>query len=305
MSLFGKKNEKQDVPVSAIEPAPAAPTSSPSSLERLALSAIKDGIFIVNKSRLVQLANPAAITLTGEKDAELIVGMDAALSIKLENENGDLLLIEQNPVFHAVEVNEPFESRDLVLVSNEGNKKIPVEISVIPSGDQEADRIITIRDITREKNEGDAQFEFISTASHEMRTPVASIEGYLGLTLNPQTATIDDRAKKYLEAAHTASQHLGKLFQDLLDVTKLDDRKIQPHFRPITLADFLTQIVGGFQEKAKAKNVQLTFISSSSGRSMRSIGQSIYVFVDIDFLRNSIYNKSVENNALSVRYLVI
>ena len=38
-----------------------------------------------------------------------------------------------------------------------------------------------------------------------MRTPVASIEGYLGLAMNSATATVDDRAMGYLEKAHEAS----------------------------------------------------------------------------------------------------
>ena len=41
--------------------------------------------------------------------------------------------------------------------------------------------------------------------------------------MNPSTATVDDRGMDYLKKAHEASQHLGRLFQDLLDTTKLDD----------------------------------------------------------------------------------
>jgi signal transduction histidine kinase len=68
------------------------------------------------------------------------------------------------------------------------------------------------RDITKEREEERQKAEFISTASHEMRTPVAAIEGYLALAQNSKVATIDERAKIYLEKAHTATQHLGQLF---------------------------------------------------------------------------------------------
>ena len=59
-----------------------------------------------------------------------------------------------------------------------------------PIGDAGSGVIATFRDITKEKSEEREQAEFISTASHEMRTPVASIEGYIGLAMNPQTASV-------------------------------------------------------------------------------------------------------------------
>ena len=64
-----------------------------------------------------------------------------------------------------------------------------------------------------------------------MRTPVASIEGYLGLALNPQTASVDDRARGYITKAHESAQHLGRLFSDLLDISRVDDHclKNDPH----------------------------------------------------------------------------
>ncbi|MBR3368253.1 PAS domain-containing protein [Candidatus Saccharibacteria bacterium] len=299
MALFGKKNEKKQQPVasslsSVPTVAPTAQVADSASLAHIALSAIKDGVMIVDSQRLIRLINPAGIRLTGDIDVDLVVGMDAALSIQLEDDNGNKIADEQNPVLHAISTNQAFESTNLVLVSKDNGKKYPVEIFVIPTGGPESDRIVTIRDITKEKREEDAQSEFISTASHEMRTPVASIEGYLGLALNPQTATIDNRAKTYLEAAHNASQHLGKLFQDLLDVTKLDDRKIQPHFRPIVLPDYIKQITDNFVEKARAKNVQLIYDDPASSRMMRTIEQPIYVFVDIDFL-NEIVSNLIDN----------
>ena len=300
MALFGKKVEKKQQPVaSSLSSVPTVSQNTTkvadtASLAHIALSAIKDGVIIVDDQRLIRLINPAAITLTGDIDVDLVVGMDAALSIQFENEEGNRISDDQNPVLHAISTNQAFESNNLVLISKDNNKKFPVEVFVIPTGGPESDRIVTIRDITREKREEDAQSEFISTASHEMRTPVASIEGYLGLALNPQTATIDNRAKTYLEAAHNASQHLGKLFQDLLDVTKLDDRKIQPHFRPVVLADQIKEITNNFVEKARAKNVQLVYDDPSASRTMRTLEQPIYVFVDIDFL-NEIVSNLIDN----------
>ncbi len=294
MSLFGKKK----IPVQQVELAPAPPKgdiADTSKLAHTALDAIKDGVLIVDQKNCIRLINPAALTLIGELDKDLVIGMDAGLSIHLEDENGAKIADETSPVLHALRTNQPFESRDFILLSKENNQKFPVEIAVIPTGSVESDRIVTIRDISREKNEGDAQFEFISTASHEMRTPVASIEGYLGLALNPQTATIDDRARGYLEAAHKSSEHLGKLFQDLLDVTKLDDQKIQPHFIPIELISFVQQLTNNLTEKAREKNITLTFGPKAPlPSSTKALVQTVYVYVDQRYL-NEIVSNLIEN----------
>ena len=167
---------------------------------------------------------------------------------------------------------------------------------VITAHSPKNERIVTFYDITSELEAESEQAEFISTASHEMRTPVASIEGYLGLALNPKTATIDERAKKYLEEAHKSSQHLGKLFRDLLDVTKLDDKRIKAHLTPIEVTSTVRSIAEGQIPKMSEKNIHFTFGSSSSANMNggRVINQEVFAAVDVDFLRE-IINNLIEN----------
>ena len=129
-----------------------------------------------------------------------------------------------------------------------------------------------------------------------MRTPVASIEGYLGLALNPKTATIDDRARKYLEEAHASSKHLGRLFKDLLDVTKLDDKKIKVQLSPIEVSSTVRSIVNGQVPQMSEKGIHYTFGAAGTSRdgAGKTINQEVYSSVDIDFLREAI-NNLVEN----------
>lgn len=273
--------------------APAA-SSGNSNLAQLAFSAIQDGIIIVDGKRVIKTINPAATKMTGNLDDSFALGIDLALIFKLETDEGRPIADAQNPVFHAIETNQEFKSRDFVLAAKDSDKKYPLEIKVVPTKSPEGDRIVTFRDIQKELEESKEQSEFISTASHEMRTPVASIEGYLGLTLNPQTATIDERARKYLESAREASRHLGKLFQDLLDVTKLDDRKIKPHSVPVDLAEVIKKISDGYIDKFKQKEINYGFGTSKAKHGLHSVEQKIYSFADVDFL-HEIMSNLIEN----------
>ena len=144
---------------------------------------------------------------------------------------------------------------------------------------------------SREKN------EILAAISHEMRTPVASIEGYLGLAMNPSTATVDDRGMDYLKKAHEASQHLGRLFQDLLDTTKLDDGQMKPQLEPVDIVALVKSIADGQIPNITAKGLGYQFGSGSVDQQLsggKRIDQLIYASVDKDFL-HEVLNNLIEN----------
>lgn len=272
-----------------------APTTRSANLASLVLNSIDEGVMIVHSSGIVVLINPAAMRLLGTSDPNTVENLQLASILKLENGEGLKIDDNINPVLRAVMNGENYNTRDLVLVSIQEQRK-PVAISVVCTTTGQNERIITLRDIARELEEEGEQAEFISTASHEMRTPVASIEGYLGLALNPKTATIDDRARKYLEEAHASSKHLGRLFKDLLDVTKLDDKKIRVQLSPVEMSSTVRSIANGQVPMMNEKGIHYTFGASSarSDNTARTINQEVYASVDIDFLRE-VVNNLVEN----------
>lgn len=270
--------------------------SNQAGLAELALKNIHDGVVITDKSGIIQFINPAAVTMTEYGSAEKAIGLDYGLLLKLETKEGRDLTDAENPLIQAMQNNQPLESTQLCLITSQSGKRIPISISVLSVDNSSQNRIITFRDISKELAEEGEQTEFISTASHEMRTPVASIEGYLSLALNPQTASIDERARGYLNAAHASSQHLGKLFQDLLDVTKLDDGKIKPHFEPVEMVKLVRTISDDYA--MRAKDSKLSFAFGPDGNSAFSEGrrmdQVVYGYVDVNFLRE-ILDNLIEN----------
>ena len=264
-------------------------------LANLVLNSIEEGVIIVHPSGVVLLSNPAAMRMLGVNDTSAILNVQIGSLLRLENGEGMKLEDSVNPVLLAINSGEKYSTRDFVLVNLIEQRK-PVAISVVSTNSGQNERIITLRDISRELEEEGEQTEFISTASHEMRTPVASIEGYLGLALNPKTATIDERARKYLEEAHTSSKHLGRLFKDLLDVTKLDDKKIRVQLSPVEMTSTVRSIANGQVPQMSEKGIHYTFGSngtSTSGNG-RFLNQEVYASVDIDFLREAV-NNLVEN----------
>lgn len=264
-------------------------------LANLVLNTIDSGVIIVLPTGVIEYINPAAVSLLGGQMAQNFLGAKLEDILKLENGQGVAIPAQNNLVFYAVNNGQNYTTREYFLVNLQGQKK-PVAFKIITAHSPKNERIVTFYDITSELEAESEQTEFISTASHEMRTPVASIEGYLGLALNPKTATIDERAKKYLEEAHKSSQHLGKLFRDLLDVTKLDDKRIKAHLTPIEVTSTVRSIAEGQIPKMSEKNIHFTFGSSSSANMNggRVINQEVFASIDVDFLRE-IINNLIEN----------
>ena len=264
-------------------------------LANLVLNTTDSGVIIVLPTGVIEYINPAAVSLLGGQMAQNFLGAKLEDILKLENGQGVAIPAQNNLVFYAVNNGQNYTTREYFLVNLQGQKK-PVAFKIITAHSPKNERIVTFYDITSELEAESEQTEFISTASHEMRTPVASIEGYLGLALNPKTATIDERAKKYLEEAHKSSQHLGKLFRDLLDVTKLDDKRIKAHLTPIEVTSTVRSIAEGQIPKMSEKDIHFTFGSSSSANMNggRVINQEVFAAVDVDFLRE-IINNLIEN----------
>ena len=279
MGIFRRKTDKKNA-------------TDQSGLAEMALKNIHDGVIITNKSGVIQFINPAAVTMTECGSADKAVGLDYGLLIKLEAKEGRELSEAENPLIQAMNTGQKLDPFQVCLITAQSDKRIPVAISAFPVDGLSQNRIITFRDITKELIEEGEQTEFISTASHEMRTPVATIDGYLSLALNPQTATIDDRARGYLNSAQTASKHLGKLFQDLLDITKLDDGKIRPNFEPVEMTELVKKISEDYNMRAKDAKLKFTFGSdnSSSFGDNHQVRQVIYGFVDIGFIREILGN---------------
>jgi PAS domain S-box-containing protein len=253
----------------------------------IVINAIGDGVIAVDSVGVIQLMNPAAQAILGwGKQDALMLNYKSVL--QLLDANNKELDPSQDPIAQVLNTNQQVRSKTLTLQTKSA-KKIMSSLVVTPIGDSGSGVIAVFRDITKEKAEEREQAEFISTASHEMRTPVASIEGYLGLALNPNTSTIDDKARGFIMKAHEAAEHLGHLFQDLLDVSKSEDGRMTNTPKVVNLTDFAETITEGLRTKAAEKSLTLTFVPSNQ-RAQKTIAPVFFVSQDNDHIREVLEN---------------
>lgn len=253
------------------------------------INAINDGVVSVDSQGVIQLINPAAQRIIGwgQDDA---VGLSYKSVVKLNNPDDKPIQPAEDPVAIVLATNKEVHSEDFSVMTEAG-KKVLLSLIVSPIGTPSVGAIMVFRDMTKEKAEEREQAEFISTASHEMRTPVASIEGYLGLALNPATATIDEKARDYIQKAQASAQHLGRLFQDLLDVSKAEDGRMTNNPSVVDVTQFVGTVVEGLKPKADAKGIRFIYKPlMGADDSERTIAPVYYTHVDNDHLREVVSN---------------
>jgi PAS domain S-box-containing protein len=262
------------------------------------IQSLTDGVIVTDTQCRVTLINPAAAKLTGWTVADA-TNVDARLVAKLAQENGAALKDDENP-FAAVLTQKQHLTKKLQLIDRGNNQRI-ISLAISPvlaTGGALAGAVAVMRDISQEHAAEQQRAEFISTASHEMRTPVAAIEGYLALALNDKVSTIDARARNYIEKAHASTQHLGKLFQDLLTSAKAEDGRLSSHPTVVEMGSFLEQLVEDLRFTAQKKGLVSEFVvgenqtidATKSEVSTKVVKPLYYVYADPDRLREVVSN---------------
>ncbi|MDQ3064837.1 MAG: ATP-binding protein [bacterium] len=260
------------------------------------LTAITDGVVLIDNNEAIQLFNPAAGNITGWKPEEAL-GIDYKSVLQLYNEKNDPYSQDQNPFARASSIKTMVHDKRASLHTR-SNKTISLDISVSPllTDSGELRGLVGIfRDVSEERQEEAQRADFISTASHEMRTPVAAIEGYLALALNDRVAKIDDKARLFIQKAHESTERLGKLFQDLLTSSKAEDGRLVNHQTVVEMGEFLSTLTDDFRFTAQAHSLNTEFIlgapdSVVSGSNSSVIKPLYYTFVDPDRMREVITN---------------
>ena len=253
------------------------------------INAIDDGVLAISKDGNIELINPSAQQIIGWDQGDAL-GLNWKSVLKLVTSDGKDVEDLDNPIAQSLSKNQPTHNDKLFLLTS-SEKRILVSIVSSPVGTDGEGIIVVFRDITKEKAEEREQAEFISTASHEMRTPVASIEGYLGLALNPATAHIDEKARDFITKAHESAQHLGRLFQDLLDISKVEDGRMKNNPKIINVNEFLKDIFDGLATKADEKQLNYIFMPDiiDEGKE-KSLQPIFYANIDPDHFREVVSN---------------
>lgn len=261
------------------------------------IQSISDGMIVTDIDGKINLLNPAASKMT-EWAVEEALGIDVGLVAKLTQEDGSELAEQENPFKTVIKTKQ---AADKVVAMVARTNKAPRIVSIIispildPKSEELIGSVAVIRDISTARQEEHRRADFISTASHEMRTPVAAVEGYLQLALNEKVARVDTKAREYLTKALDSTHALGKLFQDLLTSAKAEDGRLVSHPIVVEMGKYLQDITDSLRFSAEKKGLLVDFIlGSGTGEENLAGGKVIkpiyYAQIDPDRMQEVLTN---------------
>jgi len=134
----------------------------------------------------------------------------------------------------------------------------------------------------------EAKDEFISMASHQLRTPLTSVKGYVSMVLEEDAGPINDQQRKFLNQAFISSQRMVYLISDLLNVSRLKTGKFVIENKPAYLPDTVEQEIAQLEETVKARELTMKYNKPESFPTV-GIDEEKLRQVIMNFADNAIY----------------
>jgi signal transduction histidine kinase len=106
---------------------------------------------------------------------------------------------------------------------------------------------------------GEVKSEFLSIAAHELRTPLASILGYLELLLDGAYGPVTTEQRERIELVHANAERLTRIVNDLLDATRLELGHLELLLQPADLSQIVREVIGGSAPQLAAREQRVEY----------------------------------------------
>jgi len=216
-----------------------------------------EGILTVDTALRIIDFNPAMERLTGWLESE-VLGRFYYEVLRPRDRQGNELGLEGSPILQAF-AGKNVVNREMVIAARDGQRfDVSVTASCVRSTRGEpTSGILTMRDITREREQEEQRSTFISVISHELQTPIAIIKGYAS-TLARADAVFDEEAlRSRLSAIEEEADRLNKLVGNLLYASRIQAGGLQMDIAPLDLAHLIETVVHRLQIKSPEVKVEL------------------------------------------------
>ena len=226
------------------------------------IKAVPDGIFVMNVSHKVILVNSALKKILGLPDMKASNWYHDDL-LRFKDIQDGLLLEEAEAGGWPLNPDSTHSLIGDVFLYGSDSKTVPVNVSYTPVMSSDNKQIVNIialvRDISKFREADDLKNTFISTISHELKTPVAIIKGYAS-TLNLADANWDqDVIKESLTVIEEEADRLTVMINDLLDASRLNSGSLKLYKTDVFLPELSTSVRKHMLNQCGSNDILLEF----------------------------------------------
>lgn len=208
------------------------------------LNNMTSGVMLVNEQRRIQLVNPAAEKLLGASGSD-VVG-------KLHIEAGKNIGLSQY-IDRCLETGEKF--REEVHVFYPQERILDANFAPYLNFKGEAMGVVVVlHDITEIRRLEKMRSDFVANVSHELRTPITSIKGFTE-TLLDGAMYEEETCRNFLQIISDESERLYRLIRDILDLSKIEQKRITLQPQRICLQELISSAAALLREQAQRKNL--------------------------------------------------
>ncbi len=235
-----------------------------SAKEGAILLSIGDGLIATDEIGIIILINKTAEKLLGKR-REDVVGRPFSNITLFENETSEPIPLEMHPVSMALR-NGTTTTGTTYYNMLKDETRFPVSITVTPVilNGNVIGTIKIFRDITYERDIDKAKTEFVSLASHQLRTPLSTVNWYAEMLLAGDVGELNKRQIKYLQEVYASNQRMVELVNALLDVSSLELGTFVIEPRSTNICVLARNVIHEQKPQINIKKVRFQFICSKN-----------------------------------------
>jgi signal transduction histidine kinase/DNA-binding response OmpR family regulator len=211
------------------------------------------------RERLEEQRRRLAVTIESLGDA-LLVTEQGGTRIAAVNPRATELVPELGVGEQTDDPGSPLPSLEAALASEQivehGDRTLAITAAALGSGSGTDGVVWTVRDISERARLERAKSDFVATASHELRSPLTSIKGFVEL-LAAQPATMTARQQEFVDIILRSTDRLVELVNDLLDVARIEADHVEINRRPIDVGEAIREVVELMGPRIEEKHQQL------------------------------------------------
>jgi PAS domain S-box-containing protein len=235
------------------------------------LASVGDGMIVVNKNREIIFFSKSAEEMTGWKSGD-VIGHHTSELVDIEDENGNPVPAEKRPIHLALSTHKKITTTTIkiyYLVLKDG-RKFPATMTATPVvyNKKTIGAVLIFRDVTKEKEMDQAKTEFISLASHQLKTPPSAIKLLVERLLGGKIGELTLKQKEYVNDICSSNQRMIDLVNTLLNVSRIELGAFAVKVEKKDPCVIIESVLSELKPIVDKKSLKLKYISPEASISM-------------------------------------